>query len=181
MEESWPIMEETWPRLHQSASSSEGRKLTTAAIRDIAAAFNALIADLFALYLKTRNFHWHIPGESSDRYRSPLGQQAAQILTSVELLATRVRELGATTLRSVSHVARLQRVLDNDADYVEPAEMIAELSQDNLQVADRLRRAHELCEDQGDFDSIGLVDKCADEAERRASALLSIGHDPNSA
>ena len=173
-------MEELWPKSEGLASGSTKRnKLTAVAVRDIGAALTALIADFFALYLKTKNFHWHVSGSHFRDYHLLLEEHAAQILTAIDLLATQVRKLGATTLRSVSHVARLQRILDNDADYVEPREMMAELREDNLQIAERLHQARELCKDEGDLASASLIDKCTDEAGGRAWVLLSVTQDGN--
>ncbi|HZT49203.1 MAG TPA: DNA starvation/stationary phase protection protein, partial [Hyphomicrobiaceae bacterium] len=111
--------------------------LTSNATRDISGALSALLADMFALYLKTKNFHWHVSGPHFRDYHLLLDEQAAQILAVTDALAERARKIGGTTLRSIGHVARLQRVLDNDADYVSPQDMLAELREDNAQLAVR--------------------------------------------
>src|SRR5213596_2367999 len=119
--------------------------LGTDATRDISGALNLLLADLFALYLKTKNFHWHVSGPHFRDYHLLLDEQARQILGTTDTVAARVRKLGGTTLRSVGHIARLQRLADNDADYVTPLEMLAELRDDNTVLAERIRDAHGLC------------------------------------
>src|SRR6476659_1821589 len=118
--------------------------------RDIAGAVNALLADSFALYLKTKNFHWHVSGPHFRDYHLLLDEQADQIFATTDPLAERVRKLGGTTLRSVGDVARHQRVLDNDAEYVEPRDMLAELRDDNREMAARMRQAHGVCDGHGD-------------------------------
>src|SRR6266850_1455841 len=107
------------------------------ATRDLSGALNALLADLFALYCKTKNFHWHLSGPHFRDYHLLLDEQADQIFAITDMVAERVRKLGGSTLRSIGHIARLQRVLDNDADYVTPLDMLAELREDNAQLADR--------------------------------------------
>ena len=117
------------------------------AAKDISAALTALLADAFALYLKTKNFHWHMSGPHFRDYHLLLDEQAADIFASTDELAERVRKIGGTTLRSIGHIARTQRVLDNDAAYVEPSDMLAELCEDNKALGTRLRQTHVLCED----------------------------------
>src|SRR5580700_2147768 len=116
--------------------------LSTNATRDIAAALNLLLADAFALYMKTKNFHWHMSGPHFRDYHLLLDEQADQIFAMTDPLAERVRKIGGTTLRSVGHIGRLQRVLDNDADFVTPLDMLAELRDDNKQMAASLRETH---------------------------------------
>src|SRR5205814_2695866 len=120
------------------------------ATRDISGALNLLLADLFALYLKTKNFHWHMSGPHFRDYHLLLDEQADQIFAITDPVAERVRKLGGTTLRSVGHIARLQRLKDNDADYVTPLDMLAELRDDNRQFASSLREMHDLCDEHGD-------------------------------
>src|SRR5437879_2418847 len=133
------------------------------ATRDISGALNLLLADLFALYLKTKNFHWHVSGPHFRDYHLLLDEQARQILAATDTVAERVRKLGGTTLRSVGHIARLQRLADNDADYVTPLEMLAELRDDNTVLAERIRDAHGLCGEHGDIASAGLLETWTDE------------------
>ncbi len=146
--------------------------LTSNATRDVSGALTALLADLFALYLKTKNFHWHVSGPHFRDYHLLLDEQAAQILAITDALAERARKIGGTTLRSIGHVARLQRVLDNDADYVSPQDMLAELREDNAQLAVRMRETHALCDEHGDVASASLLETCIDEAEQRTWFLF---------
>jgi starvation-inducible DNA-binding protein len=137
------------------------------ATRDIAAALTTLLADMFALYLKTKNFHWHVSGPHFRDYHLMLDDQAAQILATTDAIAERARKLGGTTLRSIGHAGRLQRIADNDADYVTPLDMLAELRDDNMQLAGFLRETHGVCDEHGDVASASLIETWIDEAERR--------------
>lgn len=119
--------------------------LAASATHDIAAAMNAVLADAFALYLKTKNFHWHMSGPHFRDYHLLLDEQASQILAMTDPIAERVRKLGKSTIKSISHIGREQRVTDNDADYVEPLDMLAELREDNKALTSRLRETHDLC------------------------------------
>ncbi len=141
--------------------------LSENATRDIAAAINGLLADTFALYLKTKNFHWHMSGPHFRDYHLLLDEQSDQIFAMTDPLAERVRKLGRNTLHSVGEIARNQRVLDNDAEYVEPDGMLAELQEDNQQLVKRMREAHATCEDHGDVATASLLETWIDEAERR--------------
>ena len=145
---------------------------TSNATRDISGALNALLADAFALYLKTKNFHWHVSGPHFRDYHRLLDEQSAQILAITDVLAERARKIGATTLRSIGHIGRLQRILDNDADYVTPLEMLTELRADNDHLATSMRQAHALCDENGDVASASLLETWIDEAEGRAWFLL---------
>lgn len=145
------------------------------AVHDVSAALNGLLADMFALHMKTKNFHWHVSGPHFRDYHLLLDDQASQLFATTDVIAERVRKLGGKTLRSVGHVARLQRVLDNDLDYVVPAEMLSELREDNLQLAIRLREAHGLCDEYRDVASASLLETWIDEAEGRAWFLLEAG------
>src|SRR5258706_8140209 len=116
--------------------------LGTQAAKDLSEALNALLADIFALYLKTKNFHWHVSGAHFRDYHLLLDEQADQLFATTDVIAERVRKVGGTTLRSIGHIARLQPVSDNDADYVTPLHMRAELRQDNSQLAARMRETH---------------------------------------
>src|SRR6202795_730796 len=142
------------------------------ATKDISGALNLLLADMFAFYLKTKNFHWHVSGPHFRDYHLLLDEQADQIFATTDTIAERVRKIGAATLRSVGHIARLQRVLDNDAQYVTPLDMLAELRDDNEQLATRLREAHGLCDEQGDVASASLIETWIDEAEGRVWFLF---------
>src|SRR5690349_19647152 len=138
------------------------------AVQGIADALNALLADMFALYLKTKNFHWHVSGPHFRDYHLLLDEQADQIFATTDPIAERVRKLGGTTMRSIGHIGRLQRVSDNDAEFVTPLDMLAELREDNARLADRMRETHGVCDEHGDVATASLLEVWIDEAERRA-------------
>jgi len=142
------------------------------ATKDIAGALNALLADFFALYMKTKNFHWHVSGPHFRDYHLLFDEQAEQLFATTDAIAERVRKVGGTTLRSISHVKRLQRVLDNDAEYVTPLDMLAELREDNARLAQRMRETHGVCSGHGDVATTSLLEVWIDEAERRAWFLF---------
>lgn len=142
------------------------------ATKDLSGALNAMLADMFALYLKTKNFHWHVSGPHFRDYHLLLDEQAAQIYATTDAIAERVRKIGGTTLRSIGHIARLQRVEDNDADYVDPLDMLAELREDNIELAKRLRETHDLCDEHNDVATASLLENWIDEAERRTWFLF---------
>ncbi len=146
--------------------------LAPEAVRDLSGALNALLADMFALYLKTKNFHWHVSGPHFRDYHLLLDEQGEQIFATTDDIAERVRKIGGTTLRSIGHVARLQRVADNDADYVTALDMLAELRDDNRQLVGRMRETHGLCDEHGDVATASLIENWIDEAERRAWFLF---------
>ena len=138
------------------------------ATTDIAAALTGVLADMFALYLKTKNFHWHMSGPHFRDYHLMLDEQGEQIFATTDALAERVRKVGGTTLRSIGHIGRMQRLLDNDADYVTPQDMLAELADDNRSLTGFLRAAHGVCETHNDVASTSLIEVWIDEAERRS-------------
>lgn len=146
--------------------------LGSSATRDVTSALNILLADIFALYLKTKNFHWHMSGAHFRDFHLLLDEHADQILAVSDDLAERVRKIGGTTLRSVGQIKRMQRILDNDADYVAPLDMLAELRDDNVQLAANMRDTHELCEQHQDVATASLLENWIDEAERRAWFLF---------
>jgi starvation-inducible DNA-binding protein len=150
------------------------------AVRDISGALNILLADMFALYVKTKNFHWHMSGPHFRDYHLLLDEQAEQIFPTTDAIAERVRKIGGTTLRSISHIGRLQRFLNNDADYVTPLDMLAELRDDNKQLAENLRGTHGLCDEHGDVASASLLENWIDEAERRTWVLFEATRRSNS-
>src|ERR1700730_7974978 len=150
-----------------SAALGTPTDLSPANVSAITAALNPIVADAFALYLKTKNFHWHVSGPHFRDYHLLLDDQATQILATTDAIAERVRKIGGTTLRSVGQIGRLQRVLDNDADYVAPLDMLAELRDDSKQLAAHLRETHALCAEQGDVASASLLEIWIDEAETR--------------
>ena len=146
--------------------------LKSNAVRDIAGALNILLADAFALYMKTKNFHWHMSGPHFRDYHLLLDEQAAQIYAATDDMAERARKIGGTTLRSIGHIARLQRIKDNDAEFVTPLDMLAELREDNKQMVTSLREVHELCDEHGDVATASLIENWIDEAERRVWFLF---------
>jgi starvation-inducible DNA-binding protein len=146
--------------------------LSSNAVQDISGALNILLADVFALYIKTKNFHWHMSGPHFRDYHLLLDEQSEQIFAMTDDIAERVRKIGGTTLRSISHIGRLQRVLDNDADYVTPLDMLAELRDDNKQLALHMLETHGVCDEHNDVASASLLENWIDEAERRTWFLF---------
>jgi len=142
------------------------------AVKDVSGALNIVLADMFALYLKTKNFHWHVSGPHFRDFHLMLDEQSDQIFATTDAIAERVRKIGGTTLRSVGHIARLQRILDNDAEFVTPQDMLAELRDDNKQLVASLRETHGLCDEHGDVASASLLENWIDEAERRTWFLF---------
>ena len=142
------------------------------AVREISGALNVLLADMFALYVKTKNFHWHMSGPHFRDYHLLLDEQSEQIFATTDPLAERVRKIGGRTLHSISEIARMKRVLDNDEEFVTPEDMLAELRDDNQQLTARMRETHDLCEEHGDVATTSLLEVWIDEAERRAWFLF---------
>src|SRR5437764_488940 len=132
--------------------------LTQAATRDISGAMNAILADVFALYLKTKNFHWHMSGPHFRDYHLLLDEQADQLFAMTDTVAERVRKVGGQTLRSIGNIARLQRLQDNDADYVSPLDMLAELREDNMRLAAHMRETHAVCDERRDIATASLLE-----------------------
>jgi starvation-inducible DNA-binding protein len=159
-------------KLRRMAPLDTPTDLKAGAVKDISGALNALLADVFALYLKTKNFHWHMSGPHFRDYHLLLDEHADQIFATTDAIAERVRKIGGTTLRSVGHIHRLQRLLDNDADYVSPEDMLAELRDDNKQLTGSMRETHDLCDEQGDVATASLLENWIDEAERRVWFLF---------
>jgi len=160
-------MDQKDARNRRAASLQTPSDLPQDATRDIAGALNVLLADTFALYVKTKNFHWHVSGPHYRDYHLLLDEQADQIFAITDTIAERVRKIGRPTLHSIGHIARLQRVLDNDADFVTPLDMIAELREDNQNLTARMRETHGLCDEFGDVATASLLEVWIDEAERR--------------
>src|SRR5258707_6370507 len=149
----------------RTAPLSTPTALSTDAVRDISVALTALLADVFALYMKTKNFHWHMSGPHFRDYHLLLDEQADQIFAMTDPLAERVRKIGGTTLRSIGHVGRLQRILDNDADFVTPADILAELRDDSKQLTASMRETHGLCDEHGDIATTSILEVWIDEAQ----------------
>jgi starvation-inducible DNA-binding protein len=138
------------------------------AVKDISGAVNALLADVFALYLKTKNFHWHMSGPHFRDYHLMLDEHGEQIFAMTDVLAERVRKIGGNTLRSIGDIARQQRLADNDAEYVEPQDMLAELREDNQRLVASMRQVHNVCDEHGDVATTSQLEVYIDESERRA-------------
>jgi starvation-inducible DNA-binding protein len=170
--------EQKSPRVARLATPSA---LGSNATRDITGALNTLLADIFALYLKTKNFHWHVSGPHFRDFHLLLDEQAQQIFAVTDDLAERVRKIGGTTLRSIAQISRIQHVLDNDAEYVTPLDMLAELRDDNSELAERMRETHELCDQYQDVATASLLENWIDEAERRVWFLFEATRNGESA
>src|SRR6267142_4317302 len=159
-------------KIRRSAQLKTPSDLGAEATKDLSGALNILLADLFALYFKTKNFHWHISGPHFRDYHLLLDEQAEQIFAITDTVAERVRKLGGGTIRSIGQVAKLQRMLDNDADYVSPLDMLAELREDNLRLAAYMRETHGVCDERGDVATASLLEVWIDEAEKRVWFLF---------
>ena len=138
------------PKARKTISLQTPTDLTPDAIREISGALNILLADMFVLYLKTKNFHWHVSGPHFRDYHLLLDEQGDQIFATTDAIAERARKIGGTTLRSIGHIGRLQRILDNDGDFVTPMDMLAELRDDNRQITAAMRETHGLCDEYGE-------------------------------
>lgn len=153
--------------------------LSEEATRDISAALTALLADTFALYIKTKNFHWHVSGPHFRDYHLLLDEQSAEILAMTDPMAERARKIGGTTLRSIGQIAKESRIADNDADYVDPLDMLAELRDDNGELIGRMREAHDLCDAHNDIATASLLENWIDESEKRVWFLFESGRRGN--
>jgi starvation-inducible DNA-binding protein len=142
------------------------------ASKNIAGAMNGILADVFGLYLKTKNFHWHMSGPHFRDYHLLLDEQADQLYAMTDPIAERIRKTGGSTLRSIGHIARIQRIKDNDAEYVEPLDMLAELREDNMTLAARLREVHDMVDELRDIATASLIENWIDETERRTWFLF---------
>jgi len=146
--------------------------LSNEAVREMSAALNALLADTFALFVKTKNFHWHVSGPHFRDYHLLLDEQADQVEKSIDILAERVRKIGGTTIRSIGHIKKLQRLRDNDENFVPPLDMLGELMADNKATIENMRKAHELADKQDDVATASLLEIFIDEAEKRCWFLF---------
>jgi starvation-inducible DNA-binding protein len=162
-------------RSRQKAALVTPTDLEAGATRDIAGAMNAVLADVFALYLNTKNFHWHLSGPHFRDYHLMLDEHAGQLFAMTDAIAERVRKVGGTTLRSIGQIARMQRLLDNDAEFVEASDMLAELREDNKVLAAELREAHNVCDEHRDLATASLIEVWIDETERRTWFLFEAG------
>jgi len=161
-------------RQRRDAPLATPTDLTRSATKDIVGAMNAILTDVFALYLKTKNFHWHMSGPHFRDYHLLLDEHGDQLFAMTDPIAERVRKIGGLTLRSIGHISRTQRVLDNDAEYIEPLDMIAELADDNKTLVARLRETHNVCDKHRDVATASLIEVWIDETERRTWFLSEI-------
>src|SRR5712664_925032 len=159
-------------KLSRKAPLATPTDLSAAATRDISGAMNAILADAFALYMKTKNFHWHMSGPNFRDYHLLLDEQADQLYAMTDPIAERVRKIGGSTLKSIGSIGRAQRVLDNDAEYVQPLDMLAELREDNKDLAARFREAQKVCDEHRDIATASLIEVWIDETERRTWFLF---------
>ena len=163
------------PKARRTANLATPTDLGANASKEVSGGLNILLADVIALYFKTKNFHWHVSGPHFRDYHLLLDEQATQIDAMVDVIAERVRKLGGTTIRSIGHVKRLQRLLDNDAEFVTPRDMLAELREDNMQLNKHMRVLHELCDEHGDIATASLLENWIDETEQRVWFLFETG------
>ena len=146
--------------------------LSAEAVKEVSAALNGLLADTFAVLLKTRNFHWHVSGPHFRDYHLLLDEQVEQLENSIDILAERVRKIGGTTIRSIGHITKLQRIKDNDEDYVPALDMLKELMNDNKSMIEHMREAHKLTDDHEDVATASLLEVFIDETEKRCWFLF---------
>ncbi|WP_433975242.1 Dps family protein [Tunturiibacter lichenicola] len=158
----------------QLAAHSQHTDIAAESVKEIAAALTALLADVFALYVKTKNFHWHMSGPHFRDYHLLLDDHGDQLFTMTDDIAERARKIGGTTLRSIGHIARTKRIADNDADYVTPQDMLSELWEDNKSLVLSMRSLHNLCDDAGDVATTSVLENWIDETQRRSWFLYEI-------
>jgi len=159
----------------QKTSLKTPTTLSENAVRDISAELTLLLADVFALYLKTKNFHWHMSGPHFRDYHLMLDDQGEQLFAMTDAVAERVRKIGGATIRSTGQISRLQRIVDNNAECVEPSDMIAELREDNAALTRNMREVHSLCDEAGDVATASLLENWIDESEKRIWFLFECG------
>jgi starvation-inducible DNA-binding protein len=170
------MIKDVTKKLHR-ASPTTPMALSEKAIHDIALALIPLLSDVFALYLKTKNFHWHMSGSHFRDYHLMLEDQGEQIFSMTDAIAERARKLGGTTIRSIGQISRFQRIVDNDAEHVDPLDMIAELRDDNAKLTRSMREVHSLCDRVGDVATASLLENWIDESEKRIWFLFECGRD----
>jgi starvation-inducible DNA-binding protein len=159
----------------RAAALNTPSDLPASATRDISGALNILLADMFALYMKTKNFHWHMSGPHFRDYHLLLDEHGEQIFATTDVIAERVRKLGHRTVRSIGEIGRLKRIADNDAGFVTPQDMLAELREDNKALVASMRETHGVCDESGDVATASLIEVWIDEAERRTWFLYEAG------
>ncbi len=157
---------------HRKAALTTPSDIAPDAIKDITGALNALLADVFSLYLKTKNFHWHMNGPHFRDYHLLLDDHGDQLFAMTDEIAERVRKIGGTTIRSIGHIARLQRIPDNDADFVTAPDMLSELHEDEKALTLSMRAVHALCDDEGDVATASLLENWIDQSQRRSWFLF---------
>ncbi len=162
-------------RTRRRAALPTPSELGTEAVKNITGALNALLADVFTLYVKTKNFHWHVSGPHFRDYHLLLDEHAAQIFEMTDDIAERVRKVGGTTIRSIGQISRLKRLSDNDAEFVDPLDMLAELREDNRGLLASMREAHDLSSDENDVATTSLLETWIDQTERRIWFLFETG------
>jgi starvation-inducible DNA-binding protein len=160
------------PRSKPAAALDTPTDLDNEAVQAVSEALNGLLATSYALYLKTKNFHWHVSGPHFRDYHLLLDEQAADILGATDDMAERVRKIGGTTLRSIGHIAKLQQIEDNDEEFVAPGDMLRELMNDNKKVAEAMRKAHEVCDEHDDIATASLIENWIDQTEKRTWFLF---------
>jgi starvation-inducible DNA-binding protein len=168
------LINEVTDMLHRAPLTAP-TTLSEKAVHDISRALLVLLSDVFALYLKTKNFHWHMSGSHFRDYHLMLDEQSSQIFNMTDVIAERARKLGGTTVRSIGQISRLQRIADNDIEYVKPADMIAELRGDNAPLTQSMRGVHSLCDEAGDVATASLLENWIDESEKRIWFLFECG------
>jgi starvation-inducible DNA-binding protein len=159
------------------AAHSQHTDIAPASVKEISAALTALLADVFALYVKTKNFHWHMSGLHFRDYHLLLDEHGDQLFAMTDDIAERARKIGGTTLRSIGHIAQIKRIADNDADYVTPKDMLSELWEDNKSLVLSMRSLHDLCDDAGDVATTSVLENWIDETQRRSWFLYEISRD----
>ena len=170
----------TTAKQRQKAKLDTPTDLGSNATRDLSGALNTLLADVFALYIKTKNFHWHVSGPNFRSYHLLFDEHAGEIFAMTDEIAERVRKIGGITLHSTGEIGRRQRIADNDADYVEPSDMIAELREDNQALIAAMREVHDLCDEKNDVATASLIENWIDQAEKRVWFLFETGRRPDS-
>lgn len=167
------------PQTKTASNLDTPTDLTDEAVSELSDALNGVLADTFALFLKTKNFHWHVSGPNFRDYHLLLDEQADQLFASIDVIAERVRKIGGTTLRSIGHIAKLQSLKDNDDAFVPPGEMLRELMNDNKTVIAAMREVHELCDKHEDVASASELENFIDQAERRCWFLFETSRTPD--
>ncbi len=162
---------------HRLAGHSQHTDIAPESVKDISAGLTALLADVFALYIKTKNFHWHMSGPHFRDYHLLLDDHGDQLFAMTDDIAERVRKIGGTTLRSIGHIARIKRISDNDADYVTPKDMLSELWEDNKALVLSMRSLHNLCDDAADVATASVLENWIDETQRRSWFLYEMSRD----